>query len=106
MTDSTPSPDRYPDSATLSDTAKGSVVAATDAVRLAHEIHSQALADWHTAVKTGDPEVREITKAGLDRAERGVTQTLRMLDIAHAIGQGAARTLEAQMQLLMLQAET
>ena len=106
MTDSTPSPDRYPDSATRSDTAKGSVVAATDAVRLAHEIHSQALADWHTAVKTGDPEVREITKAGLDRAERGVTQTLRMLDIAHAIGQGAARTLEAQMQLLMLQAET
>jgi hypothetical protein len=106
MTDSTPSPDGDPDSATLPDAAKESVGAATDAVKLAYEIHRQALEDWHTAVKTGDPEVSEITKAGLDRAERSVTETLRMFDIAHAIGQGAARTLEAQMiQLLMLQAE-
>ena len=106
MTDSTPSPDGDPDSATLSDAAKESVGAATDAVKLAYEIHRQALEGWHTALKTGGPEVRGITKAGLDRAERGVTEALRMLDIAHAIGQGAVQTLDAQMiQLLMLQAE-
>lgn len=106
MTDSTPSPDDDPDSATVSDAAKESVGAATDAVRLAYEIYRQALGDWHTAFKSGDPKVMEITKAGLDRAERAVTETLRILDTAHAIGQGAARTLDAQMiQLLMLQAE-
>ena len=68
MTDGTSSPDGDPDSATLSDAAKESVGAATDAVKLAYKIHRQALEDWHTAVKTGDPEVSEITEAGLDRA--------------------------------------
>ena len=106
MTDSTPSPDGDPDSATMSDAAKESVGAATDAVKLAYEIHRQAMEAWHTAIKMGDPEVTEITKAGLDRAMRGITEALRILDIAHAGGQSAARTLEAQMiQLLMLQAE-
>ena len=106
MTDSTPSPDGDPDSATLSDAAKDTVGAATDAVKLAYENRRQALEDWHTALKTEGPEVTEITKAGLDRAERGVTEALRMLDIAHAIGQGAVRALEAQtIQLLMSQAE-
>lgn len=80
MTDSTPSPHGDPDAATVSDAAKAAVGAATDAVKLAYEIHRKALEDWHTAVKTGDPEVSGITKAGLDRAERGVTETLRMLD--------------------------
>ena len=106
MTDSTPSPDGDPDWASMSDAAKESVGAATDAVKLAYEIHRQAMEAWHTAIKMGDPEVTEITKAGVDRAMRGITEALRILDIAHATGQSAARTLEAQMiQLLMLQAE-
>jgi len=106
MTDSTASPESDPDWTTMSVAAQESVGAATAAVKLAYELNGQALVAWHTAVTTGGPEVREITKAGLDRTERGITETLRILDIAHATAQGAARTLEAQViQLLMRQAE-
>jgi hypothetical protein len=106
MTDSTPSSDGDPDGATMPDAAKESVGAATDAVKLAYEIQRQAMEAWHTAIQRGDPELTEIAKAGVDRAMRGITEALRILDITHATGQGAARTLEAQMiQLLMLQAE-
>jgi hypothetical protein len=90
----------------MSDAARESVGAATDAVKLAYEVHRQAMEAWHTAILMGDPEVTEITKVGVDRAVLGITEALRILDIAHATGQGAARTLQAQMiQLLMLQAE-
>ncbi|MEH1130714.1 hypothetical protein [Micromonospora sp. CPCC 206061] len=90
----------------MSDAAKESVRVATDAVNLAYEIHRQAVEAWHTAIKTGDPAVAEVTNAGVDRASRGITEALRMLDIAHAAGQGATQTLKAQMiRLLMLQAE-
>ena len=90
----------------MSDAATESVRAATDAVNGAYEMHRHAMEAWHTAIKMGDPEVTEIAKAGVDRASSGITEALRILDIAHATGQSASRTLEAQtIQLLMLQAE-
>ena len=106
MTDSAPSPEGYPDGTTMSDAAKESVAAATAGVRLAYELQRQAVEDWQTAFKTGDPEVKEVTRIALDRAERGITDALRILAIAHGGGESTARTLEAQMiQLLMSQAE-
>jgi hypothetical protein len=60
----------------MSEAAVESVGAATDSVRLAFKLHRQAMEAWHEAIKTGNPEVTEITKATFDRTERGITETL------------------------------
>ena len=107
MTDSTPSLGGDPDWSTVLDAAMEGVGSATDAVKLAYELHREAIDAWHTAIEMGGPpEVTEITKSGVDRAMRGITETVRMLDIAHATAQSAFRTVEGQMiRHLMLQAE-
>jgi hypothetical protein len=103
MTDSTASPEGDPDWTTLSDAAKLSVAAATYGVRLAFENERQAREAWHTAIQMGDHEVTEVAKTGLDRAERAVTEALRILAISHDVAAGAAQTLETQTTLLMMQ---
>jgi len=106
MTDSTPSPEGDLDWAAVSDAARESVAAATDATKLAYEAERQAREAWHTAIQMGDPKVTEVSKTLLDRATRGVTDALRVLAIAHGTGDSTARTLEAQItQLLLRQVE-
>ena len=87
----------------MSDAAKESVAAATDGVRLAFENEHQAGEAWHTAIQMEDAEVTEVTKTGLDRAERAVTEALRILAISHNVAASAARTLETQTALLLMQ---
>jgi hypothetical protein len=103
MTDSTASPEGDPEWTTMSEAAKESVAAATDGVRLAFENERQAREAWYTASQVGDPEVTEVAKTGLDRAERTVTQALRILAISHNVAAGAARTLETQTSMLLMQ---
>ncbi|MGI8693337.1 MAG: hypothetical protein ACR2JK_10640 [Geodermatophilaceae bacterium] len=103
MTDSTTSPEGDPGWTTMSDAARGSVAAASDAVMLAFENERQAREAWHTAIQMGDPEVTEVTKTGLDRAERAVTEAIRILVISHNVAAGTAQTLETQTTLFLMQ---
>ena len=103
MTGSTASTEGDPDWTTVSETAKESVAGANDAVKLAFEYERQAREAWHTAIAMGDPKVTEVAKTGLDRAERAVTDALRMLAISHNVAGGAVRTLEAQVTVLLMQ---